>query len=175
MKKLLTLLLSFLFITTSFSQKRNITLEDIWKNYTFYPKTYNQLNSMNDGEYYSKMEKKDEEQEIIKYQFKDGKKIKTLFNSANFEIPKITNYTFSKDEKQVLLATKTEKIYRYSSKSIYYIYNIFTDKLRQLTDKKVMYATFSPQGDKIAYILDNNLFIQNIIDGEVIDNKKDET
>ncbi|MEC9209327.1 MAG: S9 family peptidase [Bacteroidota bacterium] len=166
MKKLLTLLLSFLLITPIFSQKRDITLEDLWKNYSFYPKSYNGLNSMNDGEHYVTMEKTDKGQEVIKYQFKDGKKIRTLFNSVNFEIPRITNYTFSEDEKQLLLETETEKIYRYSSKSIYYIYNIFTDKLKKLTDDKVMYATFSPQGDKVAYVLDNNLFIQNIISGE---------
>ncbi|MDC0249658.1 S9 family peptidase, partial [Flavobacteriales bacterium] len=33
--------------------------------------------------------------------------------------------------------------------------------------EKVMYATFSPKGDKIAYVLDNNLFIQNINSGQV--------
>ena len=70
--------------------------------------------------------------------------------------------------KKILLATETEKIYRYSNKSIYYIYNIFTDKLKKLTDEKVMYATFSPSGDKIAYVAENNIFIKNIINGEVI-------
>ena len=81
---------------------------------------------MNDGEHYSTIEKKDDGQQIIKYQFKDGKKIGPLFRSADFKIPRITNYTFSKDEKRILLKTETEKIYRYSTKSIYYIYNIKT-------------------------------------------------
>ena len=89
MKKLLTLLLGFLLITTIFAQKRNITLEDLWKNYSFYPKSYSELNSMNDGEHYSTMEKNDDGQEIIKYQFKNGEKIKTLFKSADFEISRI--------------------------------------------------------------------------------------
>jgi dipeptidyl-peptidase-4 len=30
-----------------------------------------------------------------------------------------------------------------------------------------MYATFSPQGDKVAYVMENNLFIQNIRSGKV--------
>ena len=87
MKKLLTLLLSFLLLTPVFSQKRDITLEDLWKNYSFYPKSYSGLNSMNDGEHYVKMEKTDDGQEIIKYKFKSGKKVRTLFKSTNFEIP----------------------------------------------------------------------------------------
>ena len=122
---------------------------------------------MNDGEYYSKIEKEEETQKIIKYQFKTGKQIKILFNSAEFDIPRITNYTFSEDEKKILLQTETEKIYRHSSRSIYYIYNIFTDKLTKINEKKIMHATFSPRGDKVAYVKDNNLFIQNITTGEV--------
>ncbi len=168
MKKLLTVLLSLLFITPFFGQKRDIKLEDIWKNYSFYPKNYSELNSMNDGEHYTKLEQIDNGQVIKKYSFKNGQKVKTLFKSAEFSIPLIKKYTFSKDENKILLKTKTEKIYRYSSKAIYYIYNIFTDKIQKLNDEKVMHATFSPKGNKIAYVLNNNLFIKNIINGEVI-------
>ncbi len=167
MKKILTLFLALLIITPTFAQKRDITLDDLWKNYTFYPKSYSGLNSMNDGEHYVTMEKTEDGQEIIKYRFKSGKKVRTLFKSNNFEIPKVGRYTFSQDEKQLLLATKTEGIYRYSSKSVYYIYNVFTDKLNKLSDDKVMYATFSPNGEKVAYVLENNLFIQNIKSGAI--------
>ena len=37
MKKLLTLFLAILIITPTFAQKRDITLDDLWQNYTFYP------------------------------------------------------------------------------------------------------------------------------------------
>ena len=167
MKKILILTLGLLLIVPGFAQKKDITLDDLWKNYAFYPKHIGGFNSMNGGEHYSTMEKNDDGQEIIKHKFKSGKKVRTLFKSADFEIPKIKKYTFSKDEKQLLLATETENIYRHSSKSVYYIYNIHTDKLKKLSHEKVMYATFSPQGDKIAYVLDNNLFIQNINSGQV--------
>ena len=54
---------------------------------------------MNDGEHYSKIDRNVDAQEIVKYQFKDGKKIRTLFKSNEFDIAKITNYTFSNNEK----------------------------------------------------------------------------
>jgi len=165
MKKILIICFSLVFITPIFSQKRDITLDDLWKNYAFYPKSMGGFNSMNDGEHYSTIEKTEDGQEIIKYRFKNGKKVRTLFKSTDFEIPKIGKYTFSENEKQLLLATETTSIYRYSSKSVYYIYNIHNDKISKLSDKKVMYATFSPQGDKVAYVLDNNLFIKNIKSG----------
>ena len=167
MKKILTLLLLLFFNNSIFAQKQNITLEDLYKDYSFYPKGYGGFNSMNDGEHYVKMEINDQGQELVKYQFKNGKKVRSLFKSYDFEIPRVNNYIFSKDETQLLLATKTEKIYRYSSKAIYYIYNIFKDKISQLSDQKVMYPSFSPKGDMVAYVLDNNLYIKNLITKKV--------
>ena len=64
MRKLLTLLLSFLFFTPILAQKKEITLENLWKNYTFYPKSYSSLKSMNNGEYYVKIKENDDGQEI---------------------------------------------------------------------------------------------------------------
>ena len=47
---------------------KEITLEDIWQNYNFYPKSYRGLNSMNDGEFYT--------------QIKNGRKGKKLLNTV---------------------------------------------------------------------------------------------
>ncbi|MDG1283425.1 MAG: S9 family peptidase [Flavobacteriales bacterium] len=148
-----------------FSQKKNITLDDLWKNYSFFPKNYNSLNSMNNGEHYVSVENSELGQELNIYKYKDGEKVRTLFKSDEFDLKRITNYSFSNDEKKLLLETQTEKIYRYSSKSIYYVYNIFTDKLKKISDDKLMFATFSPDGNKIAYVLDNNIYINEINSG----------
>ena len=167
MIKLLTLLITLSIINPIIGQKRDITLEDLYQKNTFYPSIINNFKSMNDGEHYSRMDRDKNTQKINKYQFKDGRKIRTLFNSKNFEIPKINSYTFSEDEKQLLITTETEKIYRYSKKSIYYIYNIQTEKIKKINTQKIMHATFSPKGDKLAYVLDNNLFIQNLSTQEI--------
>ena len=165
MKKILLICLGFLVINPMFSQKKNITLDDLWKNYSFFPKNYNSLNSMNNGEHYVSLENSELGQELNIYKYKDGEKVRTLFKSDEFDLKRITNYAFSKDEKKLLLETQTEKIYRYSSKSIYYVYNIFTDKLKKISDDKLMFATFSPAGNKIAYVLDNNIYIHETNSG----------
>ena len=84
---------------------------------------------MQNGNYYSKLDKKGDDSQINKYSFRTGQKILTLVDSKNIEID-INNYTFSKDEKKILFSNETEKIYRYSSKSIYHIYNLKTKKTR---------------------------------------------
>ena len=162
MKKILIIILNLLIAIPMFCQKQDITLDDLWKNYNFYPKSFSSLNSMNDGEHYVRMISSEDQQKIIKYQFKNGKQVKVLFKSKDFEIPKIISYKFSDNEKQILLATKTENIYRYSKRSIYYVYDITTNKIQKLNDEKIMHATFSPDGKNIAYVLNNNLYTQNI-------------
>ena len=149
------------------AQKKEVTLENIWKTYDFYPKSVSGFNSMQDGNYYSKLDKKGDNSQINKYSFRTGQKIRTLVNSKNIEID-IKNYTFSKDEKKVLFANETEKIYRYSSKSIYHIYNLKTKKLEKLSDDKLMYADFSPSGDKVAYVNSNNLFVKDLSNSKTI-------
>ena len=149
------------------AQKKEVTLENIWKNYDFYPKSVNGFKSMKNGNYYSKLDKKGDDSQINKYSFSTGQKILTLVDSKNIEID-INNYTFSKDEKKILFSNETEKIYRYSSKSIYHIYNLKTKKLDKLSDDKVMYADFSPSGDKVAYVNSNNLFVKDLSNGKTI-------
>ena len=165
MKKILLICLGFLVINPMFSQKKNITLDDLWKNYSFFPKNYNSLNSMNNGEHYVSLENSELGQELNIYKYKDGEKVRTLFKSDEFDLKRITNYSFSNDEKKLLFETQSEKIYRYSSRSIYYVYNIFTNKLKKISDDKLMFATFSPAGNKIAYVLDNNIYIHEINSG----------
>ena len=146
------------------AQKKEVTLENIWKTYDFYPKSVSGFNSMQDGNYYSKLDKKGDHSQINKYSFRSGQKVKTIVDSKNLDI-EINNYTFSSDEKKILFATDTESIYRYSSKSIYYTYDLRTKKLEKLSDNKVMYADFSPSGDKVAYVNSNNLFVKNLSNG----------
>ena len=102
MKKILLICLSFLAINTLFSQKKNITLDDLWKNYSFFPKNYNSLNSMNNGEHYVSLENSELGQELNIYKYKDGERVRTLFKSDEFDLKRITNYSFSNDEKKLL-------------------------------------------------------------------------
>jgi len=63
----------------------------------------------------------------------------------------------------MLLATETERIYRHSSKSNYYVYNRATDELIALSNKdKQIYPAFSPDGSKVAYVQGNNIHVFDI-------------
>ncbi|GAB4248276.1 MAG: S9 family peptidase [Vicingaceae bacterium] len=143
--------------------KKEITLEDIWKDYQLYPSYVSGLRSMNDGLNYTTIEYDKSEIRLVKYSYKNANKAVELINSKNINDLKFSDYEFSADETKCLLSTETESIYRYSSKSKYYVYDFTTKKIIPVSNgEKIMYATFSPKGDKIAYVKNNNLYFTDL-------------
>lgn len=140
-----------------------ISLEDIWKKYSYSPKYVRGLTSMKDGLYYTTLERSKQGTFIVKYAYNTGKAVDTIIKPGvlkyDNEAISINDYSFSADEKKMLIATDQESIYRHSSKSQYFVVELNSGKLQKLTDgNKQMYATFSPSADKVGFVRDNNLF-----------------
>lgn len=164
----------FAFPTLLFSQEtkaKSPTLEDIFKKNIFRTQSLSGINWMRDGKYYTTLEtlKGNEGQIIAKYDITTGKQTDVLLHTGKINLlhdnrrPKIQSYTFSLDEKFILLATEVESIYRRSTKAYYYIYDTGNQRITPiLKDQKQSYATFSPDGSKVAYVSDNNLYIYNV-------------
>ena len=117
--KLLRILSLFTVLITSTltAQNKQITLEEIW-NGTFRTDGLQALHSLNNGKQYSVLnfDRANRATTIDIFDYKTLEKTKTLVSSADIEqIPYFTDYTFSKDESQVLLATEEEAIFRRSS------------------------------------------------------------
>lgn len=138
-------LLLFLFILPllATAQKKAITLEDIYKKGTFR------------GEFVKADFDAEKTEPAVKFnQLKDE-------NGKAFGQPADV-ITSAANEHIYLLKKEVEPIYRRSSKSFVYLYNSSTDKLLKLEDEKVLHPTISPDGSKVAYVLNNNLFIYDI-------------
>lgn len=165
MKYLRFPLLVCLFISLSLSaQTKEITLEDIWSG-TFRTEGMDVLHSMKNGQKYSVLnfDRFTRSTSVDIYDYETLKKVETLVSSSNIpELNYFTDYTFSEDEQKVLLATESEKIYRHSTLAYYYVYNLDTKQATKVADEKIQEPTFSPDGSKIAYALDNNLYVKDL-------------
>jgi len=151
--------------------KTKISLDDIWLKYAYYPESVEGYNSMNDGITYSLSNQGNSDI----YSYKTGKLTKTLVDAVSF-IPKdqkkaieFDEYSFSSDEKRILLASNSKPIYRNSFSADYWVYNLESKALQTLSNKGAQrLATFSPNGDKVAFVRDNNLFYRDLISNEEI-------
>lgn len=177
------LIVAVLIVNSVFAQNasKSIALEDIWASGKFYPKMVRGIRSMSDGEHYCTLEReKDKGICINEYAYKTNKKTRTIV-SQNELIPAgdtlpitIDDYSFSADEKKILIATDEEAIYRHSTKSYYYIWDIESEELIKLSDGgKQRLATFSPSGSNVAFVRENNLFVKDIINNKEVKITKD--
>ena len=161
-----TKLLFFIFLGT-LNVSSQLSNELIWASGTFYPKTIKGINPCKDSKYYTSIEQNKSKIEIVKYDYKSNKKVATLFSNISFNKFEFSDYKLSNDQNWLLLFNTKESIYRRSSKSFYYLYDIKNDILRPIADSslgKQRLASFSPDNKKIAYVRDNNLFYTYISD-----------
>ncbi len=180
--KLSKIIFSLFFVTTTavYAQQKEVTLEEIWGG-TFSQERLESLNSLKNGKEYVilNQDRSAGTSSIDVYSYESGEKIRSLVNSANLEeISRFQGYELSDDESKILLGTQIEQIYRHSSRGIYYVYDIASKTLKKLTDKKIQEPTFSPNGSKIAYVHDNNLYMKDLASEEEVqitsDGKKNE-
>jgi len=166
---LLFVFLISLLITDAQNGTKLFTLED-FTNYTFYPRGSRGLRSMADGEHYSSLESRGTK--LVVRSYETGDTLKTLLDLKklnNEKLNAINDYAFSSDESKVLLTTDQEAIYRRSFTASYYIFDLKTSMLKPLSENgKQQLATFSPDGNKVAFVRHNNLFYTDLVSGKEI-------
>lgn len=123
------------------------------------------ITPMADGEHYSQISA--DNKRIVKYSFKTGKEVETLFNvetARGCTFKKIDGYTMSPDESRILIQTETQPIYRHSFTAVHYIFTIKNNKLEKLSDGGPQQVPlFSPDGNMIAFVRDNDLFLVKLL------------
>ena len=143
---------------------QQLTLEDVVIKKTYGQKSVNGLASLNDGLNYTTLENMGKE--LVKYSYKTGEKVATLLDVSqlkNDSLKSITDYQFSSDETRVLLMIDRKPIYRRSFTANYFVYNFVTKELARLSNGgEQQLATFSPDGERVAFVRKNNLFVKSL-------------
>ena len=155
-----------LFVATflSATAQQKITVEEIYTG-AFRGKGMDALQSMKNTNQYTVLnsDRTTRSQQIDLYDFATLKKVSTLIDTKDFSDLKegIDSYTFSNDEKQILIANNSNPIFRHSYTANYYLYNLNSKSLSKVLEN-VQEPTFSPDGTKIAFAKENNLFVYDI-------------
>lgn len=167
MKTYLLSVFSLLLVNNLSAQKKEITLEDVWKTGTFQSNSVLGLVSMNDGIHYSTIKN----DTIFRFSYEKVttpeiivSKSQLLINGSAINIDK---YQFSADENKILIASEKEQIYRHSTRENYYVYDRTTKTISPVTKgEKQMHASFSPDGNKVGFVRGNNIFIKDLASGK---------
>lgn len=156
--------LLFLLLLTSVFAQQKITVEAIYTG-QFQAKGMDELQSMKNTNQYTVLNsnKTTKSLQIDLFDFATLKKVSTLIDTKNQSklVDGIDSYTFSTDEKLLLIANNTNQIYRHSFTADYFLFNLETNELIKILEQ-VQEPNFSPDGKKIAFAKDNNIYIYDI-------------
>ena len=155
MKKLLISACFLVMANIAFAQE--ITLDKIYSGY-YRGKGISGIASLKDGENYAVIEREG----IVKYSYKTTQKVGTLVEGG-FE-----SYTFSDDESKILLQKESEPIYRHSFLGKFDVKDLKSGKIISLNNGNfVQEPKFSPDATKVAFVVDNNLYYQDLASGKI--------
>jgi len=83
----------------------------------------------------------------------------------------VANFSFSDDGKKILIFTNTKRVWRYNTKGDYWVYDLSAKTLKQIGAARpassLMFAKFSPDGTKAAYVSEHNIFCEDLASGDV--------
>jgi dipeptidyl-peptidase-4 len=157
-------------ITFQLVAQKQLSNELIWTGSEFSTEYVYAVNSMNDGEHFTLLENN----KINKYSYKNfGEPIATILDGKklmhNNQKIVIEDYEFNADESKLLIATNIKSIYRRSYTADYYIFDLKANKLKKLIDKDTpqQLADFSPDGSKVAFVMENNLYYLDLMANEI--------
>ena len=155
------ILLFFVFSTQLFSQE-HLTLEKIWGG-AFRTERLKAITHLDNNIEFSYLsyDHATKSTAIIGENYSNGKK-RVLLESSDIGNLPITGYSFSKNYNAILLETENQPRYRYSSKGKYVIYNFKKNTQIPLTEEWVLNPSLSPDGNKSAFVKNNNLFIKDL-------------
>ena len=156
-------LMALVFVAmVAFAQQ--IALEDV-VNYKYHPKSVREVRPLANGESYSCVS--DDGQRIERCSFKTGEVVEILFDvsiARGVSVRSVEGYIISPDERNILIETNRTSLYRHSAVSTYYIYNVKNKTLTPLsTNGPQECPKFSPDGNVIAFVRDNNIFLVKLL------------
>ena len=159
-------------------------LRRIFTDEEFEPEEFGPARWQDDGAYYTTLEpsdsikdSKDEEaKNIVRYETASG--LREVVIEAEQLIPggrtralEIDDYVWSEDKKRLLIFTNTERVWRRNTRGDYWVMDLASGEMGKLGGdagpSTLMFAKFSPDGTQVAYVRENNLYVEEIDSGRI--------
>ena len=164
MKRLILTITALLMLVTVMPASGKLTIADITGG-KFAAKTVNGINPIEGTDTYARIS--DDGKRVESYSFKTGKRVATLFdvdNTMGKKIEGFDDYILSPDGKRMLIQTQTKRIYRRSFTAVFYIYNIASRKLENLSDGGPQQVpTWSADGMQVAFVREGNIYLVKLL------------
>ena len=84
----------------------------------------------------------------------------------------VEEFAMTPDEQKILIFTNSERVWRSNTRGDYWVLDLKGSSLRKLggADAKpstLMFAKFSPDGQRVGYVRENNVYVENLSDQKI--------
>ncbi|MEO8027103.1 MAG: S9 family peptidase [Bryobacteraceae bacterium] len=148
------------------------SLKRIFDTTDFKVKTFGPVRWIENGAAYTAVEGTS----LIKYETASGKRT-VLVSAAQLTPPKaaaplaLEDYEWSEDSRRLLIFTEGQTVWRLKTRGDYWVLDLGTGKLQKLgggaAPSTLMFAKFSPDGTRVAYVRENNIYCENLATGAI--------
>ncbi len=160
------------------AQQAELTLERIFASGDFSSDFFGPARWLSDGSGYSTVERSPTVRglDLVNYDPSTGSsevlvRAELLIASGRNQPLILEDYAWSDDGSKLLVYANSERVWRLNSRGDYWVLDVASGKLQQVgadrPESTLMFAKFSPQGDRVAYVSENDLFVERISDGSV--------
>ena len=156
-----------------------LTLARIYGSPEFATQPFGPARWLGDGAAYTTLEPTDggDGQDIVQYDVETGRRV--VLVSARQLTPQggdgpleVEDYAWSPDQRMLLVFTNTQPVWRLNTRGDYWVLDRTSGSLRQLGGREakpstLMFAKFSPDGGRVAYVRENNLYVEDLASGVI--------
>jgi dipeptidyl-peptidase-4 len=157
------------------SESGLLTLDTI---FTYNPKSVGEIQWQADGSGYLMLEPSavKERLDLVRYDAASG--ARTVLVAADKLIPPgassplaIEQFEFSPNGQSVLIFTNSARVWRSNTRGDYWVLDLKSTRLHQLggaaKPATLMFAKFSPDGTRVGYVRENNIYAESLADGRI--------
>ncbi len=95
---------------------------------------------------------------------------KEMLTPEGGKVLDVKRFAFAGGNQKVLINTNTKKVWRYDTRGDFWVYDLNAKTLKQMGKDKpeasLMFAKFSPDAKKVAYVSGHNLYVEDLASGE---------
>ena len=156
-----------------------LTVERIFTKGDFKTQEWGPARWLKDGSGYTTLEPSatlKEGKDLVRYEPESGQREVLVFASnllarGESQPLKIEDYAWSDDTTKLLIFTNTKRVWRRETRGDYWVFDLKRRELKKLgghaAPATLMFAAFSPDGRRVAYVCQNNIFVQSLERGRI--------
>jgi dipeptidyl-peptidase-4 len=156
-----------------------LTVQRIYGSPEFRSQTFGPTRWLGDGSAFTTLEEADTAggQNLVRYDSERGARevlvVARQFIPQGDSVPlRVEDYSWSPDNRMLLIFTNTKPVWRLNTRGDYWVLERATGRLWQMGGKDakpstLMFAKFSPDGRRVGYVRENNLYAEDLANGAI--------